>query len=56
MPCGGDLLEVPKEQIRDRVPAKTWNWVEHFRECSHCHQLFWEGTHWKKIAAKLRAV
>jgi uncharacterized protein with PIN domain len=53
MACGGELIEVPKEQIRDRVPARTFAWVERFFICGRCHQLFWQGTHWRRIAAVL---
>jgi uncharacterized protein with PIN domain len=53
MACGGELLEVPREQARDRAPPRTFDWVEHFHECARCGQLFWQGTHWRKIAAQL---
>jgi uncharacterized protein with PIN domain len=53
MACGGPLQEVDKEQVRDRVPPRTLGWLEDFYECSHCGQLFWRGTHWQQIVAKL---
>jgi uncharacterized protein with PIN domain len=54
MACGGELIEVPKGQVRDRVPARTYAWLEHFYECRRCRQVFWEGTHWQRIAARLQ--
>jgi uncharacterized protein with PIN domain len=56
MACGGELAAVPKEQVRHRAPARTFAEVERFYECNRCGQLFWEGTHWQKIAAVLRKI
>jgi len=56
MACGGELTDVAKDQARERVPARSFEWVERFFECRRCRQLFWEGTHWRKIAAALAAV
>src|SRR5437763_10710997 len=28
MACGGVLVEMPKEQLRDRVPPRTFAWLE----------------------------
>jgi uncharacterized protein len=56
MACGGALVAVPREQVRDCAPPLAFARVEHFHECSRCGQLFWEGTHWRKIAAVLAQV
>jgi uncharacterized protein with PIN domain len=53
MACGGDLAQVPKEQVRGRVPPRSFEWVDHFFECARCRQLFWKGTHWRPIADRL---
>lgn len=53
MACGGSLVVVPKEQVRDRVPPRSFTWVEQFFQCRRCGQVFWEGTHWQRIAARL---
>ncbi len=54
MACGGPLKEVSREQARDRAPPRTFAWLERFNECSRCGRLFWEGSHWQKIADQLR--
>jgi hypothetical protein len=54
MACGGMLVLVSKEQVRDRAPPRSYEWVEQFYECDRCRQLFWEGTHWKKIEDRLQ--
>jgi uncharacterized protein len=56
MVCGGELAQVPKEQVGDRVPPRTFAWLEHFWECSLCRRVFWRGTHWQRIAAALQSV
>ena len=53
MACGGELVEVPKEQVRDRVPAGSFAQFERFHECRRCGQVFWQGTHWPGIADRL---
>jgi uncharacterized protein with PIN domain len=53
MACGGQLAEMPKERLRDRVPPRTFAWLEHFYECVRCGQLFWQGTHWQRVASEL---
>ena len=53
MTCGGELAEVPKEQVRDRVPPGSFARIDRFYECRRCGQVFWQGTHWPGIARKL---
>jgi uncharacterized protein with PIN domain len=54
MACGGPLVEVPKDQVRDQAPPRTFSWLNQFYQCSRCGKLFWEGTHWQHIGATLR--
>jgi uncharacterized protein with PIN domain len=56
MACGGPLAEVAKEQVRDRVPAGTFARVEQYYQCERCGQVFWQGTHWPRIADRLQQV
>jgi uncharacterized protein len=51
--CGGELREVRKEELRDRIPPRTYRWLDTFFVCSRCDKLFWRGTHWQKIMARL---
>ena len=54
MSCGGELHRVEKETMRDRIPPKTWLWQDEYFLCDRCGQLFWHGTHWRKITDCLR--
>lgn len=53
MSCGGELRRVPKEALRDRIPPKTYRWLDEFFVCRRCDKLFWHGTHWHRIRAQL---
>lgn len=53
MTCGGELRAVPKEDVADRIPPKTARWKDEYFVCSGCDGLFWQGTHWERIARRL---
>ena len=53
MSCGGKLQRVSKEALRERIPPRTYRWLDEFFVCSHCDKLFWHGTHWQRIEKTL---
>jgi uncharacterized protein with PIN domain len=54
MNCGGSLVRVDKETMREQIPPRTYRWLEEFFTCSQCGKLLWQGTHWKRIRQKLQ--
>jgi uncharacterized protein with PIN domain len=56
MVCGGELVEMPREQVKDLVPPRTFAWLERFWQCAGCGKVFWHGTHWQRIAKALEQV
>jgi hypothetical protein len=56
MSCGGELRRVSKEAERERIPPRTYRWLDDFFECQRCDKLFWHGTHWQRIMARLKAI
>lgn len=56
MRCGGELADVPKGDVWDRIPSKTRLWLDRFYRCQRCGQLFWEGTHWQRIEQQLESL
>jgi uncharacterized protein with PIN domain len=56
MSCGGELRRVEKEQMRDRIPPRTWRWLDEYFACTRCDRVFWHGTHWEKIRQQLAKV
>ena len=55
MHCGGSLQLIDKQAFRERIPPKTYVWLNEFFHCQKCGKLFWHGTHWDKIRSQLRA-
>lgn len=53
MACGGSLRPVAKETVCNRIPPKTYPWRDDYYVCQCCDRLFWQGTHWQRIAAGL---
>ena len=56
MACGGELAEVDKLAVRDEAPAKAYSACDRFWRCGGCGKLFWRGTHWRRITARLAAI
>jgi uncharacterized protein len=53
MSCGGELRRGSKEELRERIPPRTYRWLDEFFVCSRCGKLFWHGTHWRRIRESL---
>jgi len=53
MSCGGELLRRDKESLRERIPPKTYRWLDEYFVCARCDKLFWRGTHWERIQRQL---
>jgi uncharacterized protein with PIN domain len=54
MACGGPLHPITREEAAGRVPEKTFGWLDRYEECERCGQLFWQGTHWRRIEEQLQ--
>lgn len=53
MSCGGELERRTKENLRARLPPRTYQWLDEFFECRRCGKLYWHGTHWGRIREEL---
>jgi len=47
--CGGELRRARKDEISGEVPPAVWRRHRLFFECTECGQLYWRGSHWKKL-------
>ena len=56
MSCGGELRRVEKEALRERIPPRTYRWLDEYFVCARCDRLFWRGTHWMRIDRDLTLV
>jgi hypothetical protein len=48
--CNGLLTAVAKEKIVHRLEPKTKRYYEDFRICQNCQQLYWKGSHFRKMS------
>jgi uncharacterized protein with PIN domain len=47
-------LEVrSKEAVKDRVPPYVFQTQKQYMECPHCQRIYWRGTHWQAMTARL---
>lgn len=49
--CNGPLERVARADVADRVPARSLIWTDEFQRCTRCGQVYWRGTHWRRIEA-----
>jgi hypothetical protein len=56
MSCGGELRRVAKESLQERIPPRTYVWLDQFFVCNRCDKVFWHGTHWERIRSELEAL
>lgn len=47
--CNGLLAPIAKRDIGDRLPAETVAYYDEFRICQSCKQLYWRGTHTRRM-------
>jgi len=52
--CNGRLVPATREEVSADVPARSLVWAREFYRCSGCRQVFWDGTHWRRIQAVRR--
>jgi len=47
--CNSLTSQISKSKISNNVPPKVLEYNERFWECDTCKQIYWEGTHIKKL-------
>ena len=52
--CNGLTDEVTKSAVIDRLPANTRRYYDEFRMCRDCQQIYWKGSHYKRMLAFLK--
>lgn len=54
--CNGVLAEVPKNEIIDRLLAKTRQYYEDYKKCPDCDRVYWEGSHFDKMKINIENI
>jgi uncharacterized protein len=47
--CGGELETLAKREVTGMVPSSVERRHRLFFRCATCGQLYWRGSHWKKL-------
>lgn len=47
--CNERLRKVSKKSVADRVPPRSREHYEEFRECRACGRVFWSGSHFRRM-------
>ncbi len=53
--CNAKLRVAPKEKLAGKVEKNTFAHYSDFWECPRCGQVYWQGAHWDRIRATLKA-
>ena len=51
--CNQRLEVVSKELVRGIVPPYVFSTQERFRQCAQCGRIYWRGTHWARMVARI---
>lgn len=54
--CNERLISVSKDSIFNEIPELTSIYYNEYWKCTKCGQIYWLGSHWKKIIKTLNDV
>jgi len=56
MGCNGELEAVRVDNVVGKIPSGAARSQESFFRCQGCGRIFWYGSHWTRIGARLERV
>ena len=54
--CNGELEVLTSREARDLVPEGALKSNDEFHRCVECGKVYWKGSHWVDIRARLESV
>jgi len=54
--CNAELEPRAKDAVADRLPPYVRATQERFSECPSCTRIYWPGTHWERMQARIAAL
>jgi uncharacterized protein len=51
--CNAPLRRASSDEVSDRVPEGVLERHARFVTCDVCRRVFWEGSHWKRMRARI---
>lgn len=52
--CNSSIKSVSKEEVISKLPEATSSYYNEFWMCSGCGQVYWHGSHWRRIEKTLK--
>jgi uncharacterized protein with PIN domain len=56
MRCNGLLAPVTQAEVVEALPLRVRAGFERFWRCGGCEQVYWQGSHYQRLAARIRAL
>jgi hypothetical protein len=53
MACNTPLVFLAREDARELVPPYVFRTQNEFSQCPECGKVYWRGTHWDEIKARI---
>lgn len=47
--CNGDLVDIDKSDIKERLDPMTERYYETFKRCLQCENIYWKGSHYQRM-------
>jgi uncharacterized protein with PIN domain len=54
--CNEPLEDLDRDEARARVPPYVFQTQEAFKICPGCQRVYWRGTHWERMQARLSRI
>ena len=54
--CNSALVQASREEVAHRIPAYVARRHSHFQHCQGCDRIYWRGSHWRNMQARLRGI
>lgn len=54
--CNHELEPLSREEAFGQVPPYVWVTQSRFLYCPGCERIYWPGTHWEKMSARLASL
>lgn len=54
--CNGELEQVEKELLKNRLAEDTLQYYNEFWQCTGCGKIYWQGSHFKHILRWIEAL
>jgi len=54
--CNSAVSRVGRQEVEGKVPDYIFHLHQEFYRCSHCHQIYWPGSHFERMKKRLNGL